>query len=44
MTYLLLAIAAGVGTTAWLWWAARHAPLMDDQERTCPPYEPPHDR
>ena len=40
MIYLLGTIVLGVAFTGWMWWAAKHAPLMDDQERTCPPYEP----
>ena len=41
MLYLLLTIVFGAAFTGWMWWAAKHAPLMDDQERTCPPYQPP---
>ena len=41
MIYLLLTIVFGAAFTGWMWRAAKHAPLMDDQERTCPPYQPP---
>ena len=44
MIYLLGTIVLGVALTGWMWWAAKHAPLMDDHERTCPPYEPPPKR
>ena len=41
MGYLLIAIFVGAGTFGWLWWSARNAPHLYDDERTSPPYEPP---
>ena len=44
MVYLAAAVLAGFAFVGWLWWAAKHAPLLDEHERTCPPYEPPPKR
>jgi len=37
MEYLIFAIAAWVAGLVWFWWAAKHAPEMDDNEETHPP-------
>lgn len=37
MLYLLIAIALAVAVHGWLWWAARHAPVLYDGEATHPP-------
>lgn len=37
MWYLLLAIVAWLAGSAWMWWAARHAPILYDGEVTHPP-------
>ena len=41
MLYLLGTVVLGAALTGWMWGAAKHAPLMDDHERTCPPCQPP---
>ena len=41
MLYLLGTVVLGAALTGRMWGAAKHAPLMDDHERTCPPYQPP---